>query len=106
MMDLSHANTDAKSYTKCEQTECGNMKKEECINTLIGLSQKFKVGLALEKHNICIKKEDLSVRYNHIKRNLSISDVREKNFFSKVQYPFVILKRISVKDESILKNFL
>lgn len=39
------------------------MKTEECISTLIGLPQKFKVGLALEKHNICIKKEDLSVRY-------------------------------------------
>lgn len=48
------------------------------ISTLMGLSQKFEVGLVLEKQSEYMNKKGKSVNVVHdIKRNLSISDEGE-----------------------------
>lgn len=63
----------------------------------MGLCQKFEMGLALEKQTDCVHKKGRSVSVaHHIKRNINISDLGEKNF-DKIQHSFVILKKILVK---------
>lgn len=63
----------------------------------MGLSQNLKVGLALEKLSEYMNQKG---RCGPSYRDIWASQMREKIFFYNIQYPFVILKKILVKDET------